>query len=256
MLMYTRHPRSQPSRTSCLGRPSARRQGFRSSGLPPSRVPPSQARAKATRPRPRLFQPRAERQPASAASGPGRAAPGLPDQGIPGNTSGGKCGLRVLQRAAVRLPPTPPSAPLPLTGFGTMLIWTCALERRCPQCRGGVGVGGNGIGACADGHVHGLYWCRSPLLRSITSVLDRTPPELLHEIILVDDGSEAPWTQGPLEEYLQLLPKVTLRRMPTRQGLMATRTEVSNLANAHFLVLLLLLLLLLLPPLPCSLLLN
>eukprot|EP00039_Didymoeca_costata_P027175 m.17652 g.17652 ORF g.17652 m.17652 type:complete len:670 (+) comp6074_c0_seq2:97-2106(+) len=65
----------------------------------------------------------------------------------------------------------------------------------------------------------------SPLFRSIHSVLNRSPPHLLKEIILIDDGSDAAWLQEPLEEYLQYLPKVILKRMDKRQGLMATRTE-------------------------------
>jgi polypeptide N-acetylgalactosaminyltransferase len=76
----------------------------------------------------------------------------------------------------------------------------------------------------------------SPLLRSITSVLDRTPASLLKEIILVDDGSTAEWTQGPLEDQLQLYPKIVLRRMPARQGLMATRTEGARIASAEIVV--------------------
>lgn len=73
----------------------------------------------------------------------------------------------------------------------------------------------------------------SPLYRSIHSVLDRTPPKLLKEIILVDDGSSAEWTQQPLLEYLKTLPKVILRRMPSRQGLMATREEGARIATAE-----------------------
>lgn len=73
----------------------------------------------------------------------------------------------------------------------------------------------------------------SPLFRSVHSVLNRSPPHLLKEIILVDDGSDAPWLQGPLEEYIRLLPKVTLKRMGFRQGLMGTRAEGARLATAE-----------------------
>jgi polypeptide N-acetylgalactosaminyltransferase len=76
----------------------------------------------------------------------------------------------------------------------------------------------------------------SPLLRSIVSVLNRSPARLIKEIILVDDGSTAPWTKEPLEEQLQLYPKVSLRRMPVRQGLMATRTEGARIASASVVV--------------------
>eukprot|EP00047_Mylnosiga_fluctuans_P002994 m.226906 g.226906 ORF g.226906 m.226906 type:complete len:588 (+) comp11500_c0_seq1:105-1868(+) len=73
----------------------------------------------------------------------------------------------------------------------------------------------------------------SPLLRSIHSVLDRTPPELLHEVIIVDDGSDAPWLKKPLEDYLTLLPKVKLIRMEKRVGLMATRTMGAKFATGE-----------------------
>lgn len=73
----------------------------------------------------------------------------------------------------------------------------------------------------------------SPLLRSIHSVLDRTPPELLHEIIIVDDASDTEWLHAPLEEYLTMLPKVKLVRMEKRLGLMATRTMGAKVASAE-----------------------
>lgn len=73
----------------------------------------------------------------------------------------------------------------------------------------------------------------SPLYRSIHSVLNRSPPELLHEIVLVDDGSDAPWLQQPLEDYVALLPKVKLVRMEKRLGLMATRVMGAMVATGE-----------------------
>lgn len=65
----------------------------------------------------------------------------------------------------------------------------------------------------------------STLIRSVHSVLNRTPPSLLKEIILVDDGSNLPHIKSTnpeirsfLEIYIETLPKVRLVRNPQRTG--------------------------------------
>ena len=63
----------------------------------------------------------------------------------------------------------------------------------------------------------------SALLRTIHSVLNRTPPELLEEILLIDDYSQREHLQAPLEEYLKNLPKVKLIRTTKREGLIRAR---------------------------------
>ena len=76
----------------------------------------------------------------------------------------------------------------------------------------------------------------SPLFRSIHSVLDRTPEPLLHEIVLVDDGSSAAWLGSPLEDYVALLPKTRIVRMPERLGLMMARVRGAEAATGDVLV--------------------
>lgn len=60
---------------------------------------------------------------------------------------------------------------------------------------------------------------RSALLRTIVSVLNRSPTELLQEIVLVDDFSNDP-EDGRL---LESIPKVKLLRMESRHGLIKSR---------------------------------
>jgi polypeptide N-acetylgalactosaminyltransferase len=71
----------------------------------------------------------------------------------------------------------------------------------------------------------------STLYRSIHSVLNNSPPELIAEIILVDDGSDSEWLGRELENYIALLPKVVLLRMPKREGLMAARANGAKKAS-------------------------
>ncbi|BFZ07240.1 hypothetical protein BsWGS_10279 [Bradybaena similaris] len=74
------------------------------------------------------------------------------------------------------------------------------------------------------------------LLRTIHSILDRTPEYLLMEIILLDDFSNLDHLKEPLEVYVQPLPKVRLYRAKERLGLIRARNAVSDLARAKVVV--------------------
>ena len=78
----------------------------------------------------------------------------------------------------------------------------------------------------------------STLLRSVHSVLNRTPPQLLEEIILVDDASNKPWLGKKLEDYVKLLPKVRLVRQPERSGLVKARLRGVREARSEVFVIL------------------
>uniref|UniRef100_A0A3P9KEK1 Polypeptide N-acetylgalactosaminyltransferase n=1 Tax=Oryzias latipes TaxID=8090 RepID=A0A3P9KEK1_ORYLA len=68
---------------------------------------------------------------------------------------------------------------------------------------------------------HNEGW--SSLLRTVHSVLNRSPPQLIAEIILVDDFSDKDHLKGALEEYMARLPKVRILRTKKREGLIRTR---------------------------------
>ncbi|XP_055388546.1 polypeptide N-acetylgalactosaminyltransferase 4-like [Condylostylus longicornis] len=75
----------------------------------------------------------------------------------------------------------------------------------------------------------------SVLLRSFHSVLNRTPPHLLNEVIIVDDFSNStthPWLFEELDNYLQYVPKVVVRRLHRRHGLMMARMAGVEWATA------------------------
>ncbi|CAE1332012.1 GALNT [Acanthosepion pharaonis] len=68
---------------------------------------------------------------------------------------------------------------------------------------------------------HNEAW--SVLLRTVHSIIDRSPPHLLKEIILVDDYSDMPHLKQPLEDYIAKLGKVKVVRTKQREGLIRAR---------------------------------
>ncbi|KAJ1364036.1 Polypeptide N-acetylgalactosaminyltransferase 5 [Parelaphostrongylus tenuis] len=68
---------------------------------------------------------------------------------------------------------------------------------------------------------HNEAW--SVLLRTVHSVLERTPEKLLKEIILVDDFSDMAHLKEPLARYMAQFPKVKIIRMEKREGLIRAR---------------------------------
>lgn len=73
---------------------------------------------------------------------------------------------------------------------------------------------------------HNEGW--SPLVRTFHSVVNRTPPELLGEIVIIDDGSvlkDKPHLAAPLEEYIKRWNGVVkLYRNARREGLIRARS--------------------------------
>uniref|UniRef100_A0A3P9JDM5 Polypeptide N-acetylgalactosaminyltransferase n=1 Tax=Oryzias latipes TaxID=8090 RepID=A0A3P9JDM5_ORYLA len=68
---------------------------------------------------------------------------------------------------------------------------------------------------------HNEGW--SSLLRTVHSVINRSPPRLVAEIILVDDFSDKEHLKVALEEYMKRFPKVRILRTKKREGLIRTR---------------------------------
>ncbi|XP_060681134.1 polypeptide N-acetylgalactosaminyltransferase 11 isoform X3 [Hemiscyllium ocellatum] len=78
----------------------------------------------------------------------------------------------------------------------------------------------------------------SALLRTVHSVLNRSPANLLHEIILVDDNSDLINLKGELEDYIRnnLPIKVKLVRNGEREGLIRGRMIGASRATGDVLV--------------------
>lgn len=69
---------------------------------------------------------------------------------------------------------------------------------------------------------HNEAW--TTMLRTVWSVLERSPPELINEIILVDDVSTMPYLKRPLDDYIERIPfRIKLIRTTEREGLIRAR---------------------------------
>ncbi|KAH7645656.1 putative polypeptide n-acetylgalactosaminyltransferase 9 [Dermatophagoides farinae] len=77
---------------------------------------------------------------------------------------------------------------------------------------------------------HNEAW--SVLLRTVHSVLDRSPPELIKEIILVDDFSDKEYLGQKLDDYAERLEKLKIVRAKKREGLIRARLLGAAAATA------------------------
>lgn len=69
---------------------------------------------------------------------------------------------------------------------------------------------------------HNEAW--SALLRTVWSIIDRSPLELIEEIILVDDCSSWDSLKRPLDDYVEMLPvRTKIIRNENREGLIRAR---------------------------------
>ncbi|XP_060944136.1 polypeptide N-acetylgalactosaminyltransferase 5 [Limanda limanda] len=75
----------------------------------------------------------------------------------------------------------------------------------------------------------------STLLRSVHSVINRSPEHLLKEIILVDDFSTRDYLKEPLDKYMSKFPKVRIIRLKEREGLIRARLAGAAVAKGDVL---------------------
>ncbi|XP_070566257.1 polypeptide N-acetylgalactosaminyltransferase 1-like [Ptychodera flava] len=81
---------------------------------------------------------------------------------------------------------------------------------------------------------HNEAW--STLIRNIHSIINRSPRELLEEIILVDDASERDFLGRQLENYVKQLPvRVKIERMEKRSGLIRARLRGASVSTGQVL---------------------
>lgn len=77
----------------------------------------------------------------------------------------------------------------------------------------------------------------SVLMRTVHSVINRTPAQFLHEIILVDDFSDKEDLKDKLDSYIEKFNgKVRVIRNPEREGLIRTRSRGAQEATGEVIV--------------------
>ena len=83
---------------------------------------------------------------------------------------------------------------------------------------------------------HNEGW--SSLLRTVHSIINRSPPQFLHEVVLVDDKSELDHLHEPLEEEIKkpYYSKVKLVRNAEREGLIRARNNGALAATGDVVV--------------------
>lgn len=75
----------------------------------------------------------------------------------------------------------------------------------------------------------------STLLRSVHSVLNRSPPHLIKEILLVDDFSTKDYLKDNLDKYMSQFPKVRILHLKERHGLIRARLAGAEIATGDVL---------------------
>lgn len=104
-----------------------------------------------------------------------------------------------------------------------------AADKECLEEKYGENLPDTSVVVC----FHNEAW--SVLLRSVHSILERSPPQMLKEIILVDDFSDKEHLKKPLEDYMRQFPKVKIVRMEKREGLIRARLKGATVAKGKVL---------------------
>ncbi|XP_078594418.1 polypeptide N-acetylgalactosaminyltransferase 13-like [Branchiostoma floridae x Branchiostoma japonicum] len=71
----------------------------------------------------------------------------------------------------------------------------------------------------------------STLLRSVHSVINRSPPHLVEEILLIDDASRRSHLKQKLDQYMSKFPQVKVVHLKERAGLIRARLKGAELAT-------------------------